>query len=346
MKFQDYYQILGVKREASAEEIKKAYRKLALEWHPDRHTGKSKTEAEAKFKTISEAYAVLSDADKRKKYDTFGENWQHGQDFRPPPGGGRRMSEEDLSKMFGGGFGFSDFFASMFGDDYASKFDGRAQRGAKTRSAPKGRDARAEWEVPIGQLVAGGKRDLELAVEIDCEACQGEGEEDGMICPTCGGVGRVRSSRRVGVAIPKNVKDGMKLRLKGLGDPPARGGDPGDLYLTLRITSDSVYRRQGNDVYADVPVSPWEALDGTKVEVRTLDGVIVVRIPPDTKAGAKLRLPQRGLTGDNGERGDFYVVVRYHLPEPLTDEQKDWIRKLGQGAPPVKGGARADASTT
>ncbi len=347
MKFQDYYQILGVKRDASADEIKKAYRKLALEWHPDRHKGATKEQAESKFKGISEAYAVLSDPEKRKKYDTFGENWEHGQDFRPPPGqgGAQRVSPEDLAKMFGGGFGFSDFFASLFGDETARSFNGSSRGSRRGRPTPRsGKDAHAELELTIGQVIQGGRQTIELPIMVECDTCGGDGDADGMPCPSCGGVGSRRTVRRVEIAIPQPVRDGMQIRLKGLGEPSPTGGPAGDLYLRLSVESDATYRRSGNDVYADVPIAPWEALAGAKIDVRTLDGVVTVRVPPETRANAKLRLPKRGLMGDRGgeqgERGDFYVVVRYQLPDGLTPEQKKAILDLGSHAGAVRGGAR------
>lgn len=339
MKFQDYYQILGVRRDASADEIKKAYRKLALEWHPDRHKGASKTQAEAKFKEISEAYAVLSDAENRKKYDQFGADWQHGQEFQSGPrGGGRRPSPEDLSKMFGGGFGFSDFFASMFGEEYAQS---ARQNGHRRRRAPvKGVDAEAELEITISQATAAPRQSLELPVQIECAACDGLGEQDGRPCPSCAGVGSHRSARRIELALPRPLKEGARLRLKGLGEPAYSGGESGDLYLTIHVKSDSTYRVDGLDVYADVPIAPWEAIAGGKVDVVTLDGVVTVRVPADTRAGAKLRLAGRGLAGDGDRRGDFFVVIRYHLPDTLSAEQKEALLALGRGATGVRGGAR------
>lgn len=342
MKFQDYYQILGVQRDATAEEIKKAYRKLALEWHPDRHKGATKADAEQKFKGISEAYAVLSDPENRKKYDQFGANWQHGQEFATGAAGsgGRRPSPEDLSKMFGGGgFGFSDFFASLFGEEYAQaqKRNGHSRR----RGPPRGIDAEAELEITVSQAVATPRQSLELPIQVECAECGGVGEEDARPCASCGGVGSHRSVRRVELALPRPLKEGARLRLKRLGESASPGGEPGDLYLTIRVRSDSTYRIDGLDVYADIPVAPWEAIAGTKVDVITLEGVVTVRIPPDTKAGAKLRLARRGLVGSSdAQRGDFYVVVRYQLPEGLSDEQKETLLAVGKAAPAVRGGAR------
>jgi DnaJ-class molecular chaperone len=340
MKFQDYYQILGVAREASQDEIKKAYRKLAKEWHPDRKEGKDKAEAEKRFKAISEAYAVLSDPEKRKKYDTFGAAWEHGQEFRPPPRGGQRVNPEDLRKMFGGGFGFSDFFASLFGDEYARTFDGAQRRGG-ARTAARGGDAKAALEIGISNALAGGKQALEIPVAIECATCGGEGEHRGYICPSCGGVGTTESRRRVEIALPKQPRDGMKLRLKGLGQSGESGGEPGDLYLEIRLVSDEVYRKDGLDLYADVPLAPWEALIGAKVDVKTPGGVAVVTIPPRTKSGARLRLRGRGLEDGSGNRGDLFVAIRYALPEDLSPEDEAKLVEMGRAAGKVSGGARS-----
>lgn len=338
MKFQDYYEILGVARGASADDIKKAYRKLALKWHPDRHQGNGKKEAEDKFKRISEAYEVLSDPDKRQKYDQFGENWQHGQEFRPPPGG-RTMSPEEFEQAFGGSGGFSDFFRSMFGEDMRRGSAGRFTRHARYRH--RGADVRAELEVSVLDAVRGGKHSFEIPVTASCSRCGGVGMIGDHVCPSCGGVGQVSSRKTVDLTIPKGVRDGMQMRLKGLGEPGDEGGEGGDLMLTLRLASDDVYRVHGADVEADVPVAPWEAVAGCKVDVRTLDGVATVSVPPETRAGARLRMRGRGLEDGRGVRGDFYVVIRLALPDALTERQRELLKETaGAGTGAVKGGAR------
>jgi curved DNA-binding protein len=191
MKFQDYYEVLGVARNASEDEIKKAYTKLALKWHPDRHQGADRAEAEAKFKQVNEAKEVLLDPEKRKKYDRFGEQWEHGQEFQPQ---GRRVSPGEFGQVFGDG-GFSDFFASMFGDDMAERF---ARRPRRTRGA----DVNAELTLSISEAIAGGKRTFSLGTVSTCPACEGLGEfDDGHVCPTCAGLGRVRGQKTVELAI-------------------------------------------------------------------------------------------------------------------------------------------------
>ncbi len=336
MKFQDYYEVLGVSRNASEDEIKKAYTKLALKWHPDRHQGASRADAEARFKQINEAKEVLLDPAKRRKYDQFGQHWEHGQEFTPPPGArGRPVSPEEFASVFGQG-GFSDFFASMFGEDVMGRFGG--SRAARATRARRGHDAHAELRLGIGQAVAGGKRAFELSTAVACPSCGGAGTlDDDHVCPACAGLGSVRRRQTVEVTLPRAIQDGMKLRLRGLGDPDDDGGPAGDLYLTLVLDSDDTYRRRGQDIEADLPLAPWEALEGGPVELHTLDGTATLNVPPNTVSGARLRMRGLGLEQD-GRRGDFYAVVRLALPEPLSERQKQLIQDMKGGT--VRGGAR------
>ncbi|KAA0209604.1 J domain-containing protein [bacterium] len=336
MKFQDYYEVLGVSRDAGEDEIKKAYTRLALKWHPDRHQGASRADAEAKFKQINEAKEVLLDPVKRRKYDQFGRHWEHGQDFTPPPGArARPVAPEEFAAVFGEG-GFSDFFASMFGEDVLGRFG--SSRAARAARARRGHDAHAELRLGIGQAIAGGKRSFELSTTASCPSCGGAGTlDDDHVCPACAGLGSVRKRQTVEVTLPHAIRDGMKLRLRGLGDPDDDGGEAGDLYLTLVLESDDTYRRRGPDIEADLPLAPWEALEGGPVEIRTLDGTATLNVPPDTASGARLRMRGLGLERD-GRRGDFYAVVRLALPETLSERQKQLIREMKGGM--VRGGAR------
>ncbi len=349
MKFQDYYETLGVPRSASADDIKRTYRKLAKEWHPDRHPPHRRAEVEAKFKQIAEAHEVLSDPEKRKRFDQLGEHWRHGQDFQPPPGGGRTMSQEEFARMFGGAFGggggrggagggFSDFFGQMFGDMFAG--DGARARGGRPSrpQAQRGDDVEADLELSVGEALRGGKRAFELQVHQPCEQCDGDGRLDFGACPACGGIGHARAKKSVEITVPQDVRDGQVLRLRGLGQPG--DGAAGDLLLQLHLVPDDVHRMRGEDVEADVVVAPWEALDGTKVEVKLQKGTASVRIPAGTRAGARLRLRGHGLARPSGERGDLLLVVRLGLPESLTAEQQATLRKLGEGSAPVRGGVR------
>lgn len=342
MKFQDYYEVLGVARGASQDDVKSAYRKLAKKWHPDRHQGAEKAKAEAEFKKVNEAYEVLGDPAKRKRYDQFGEHWKHGEEFTPPQGG-RPMSREEMEELFGGGGGFSDFFASMFGDEVRQRFGGR--KGRHPRYAVRGADVRAELALGVGDAIEGGKRSLDVPTTQACPRCGGVGFLEEHVCPTCAGVGTVHGRRQVDLTIPKNVRDGMTLRLRGLGEAGESGGEAGDLLLTLRLRSDGAYRCEGPDLYADVPIAPWEALSGTKVEVATLDGILRITVPAGAASGAKLRVRGKGLAEESGSRGDLYVVLRHALPEELSEKQRSLIEEAGRAGPStVRGGARREGS--
>jgi DnaJ-class molecular chaperone len=345
MKFQDYYETLGVPRNAAAEDIKRAYRKLALKWHPDRHKAETRKNAEEKFKRISEAYEVLSDPEKRKKYDQFGEHWKQGQEFTPPPGGARRVTPEEFARMFGGaggGGGFSDFFTNIFGDQFERDVGGGPRRHARFRE--RGADVQAELQLAVSDALAGGKRRFEIPASTPCPRCGGAGFVGEHVCPTCMGVGNVQQRRAVELTLPRPLRDGQTLRLRGLGEPGEGGGEAGDLLLTLRLQSDDTFRTAGADIEADLPLAPWEALAGARVDVRTPDGTVTLTVPPATRAGTRLRIRGRGLDDGQGGRGNFYAVVRLVLPDSLTDEQRDLLLRAGTagGGAPIHGGARED----
>jgi curved DNA-binding protein len=327
VQFQDYYKTLGVERSASADEIKRAYRKLAMKHHPDRAGEGEREAAEALFKRINEAYEVLSDPEKRAKYDRFGERWRQGQEFTPPgrEDGGRRMSREEMEEMFGS-FGFSDFFAQMFGDDLRQQYAGGARR--HTRYRHRGADVRAELVLSATQAVHGGTSAFEIPAAAACAQCGGVGFVEEHVCPTCGGVGSVRRARKVELKIPEDVRDGQVLRLRGLGEAGFEGGASGDLLLSLRIASDGAYRVAGDDLETDVEVAPWDAFVGTRAEVRTPQGTAHVTVPPESRSGAKLRLRGQGLADGRGGRGDLIAVVRHALPARLTARQQELLREL------------------
>ena len=338
MKFQDYYEVLGIARDATPEDIKKAYRKLALKWHPDRHDADDREQAEEMFRRVNEANEVLSDPDKRQRYDRFGENWEHGQDFEPPQGesGARRMTPEEFEAVFGNS-GFSDFFESMFGDQMRSAHRERPSRHA--RFAHRGADVRAELALPATLAIHGGKNRFEVPTVSTCERCAAVGFVGENVCPTCVGVGRVRESRVIDLEIPSAVRDRMTMRLRGLGHPGQGDAEKGDLYLNLRIVSDDTYTVKGEDLEAEVPVAPWEAVAGSKANVMTADGVVSVRVPEGSRSGMRLRVRGKGLTRAGGGRGDFYAVVRLALPDNLDAEQRELLERAGRGAG-VSGGAR------
>lgn len=342
MEFQDYYAVLDVARDASPEDVKKAYRKLALKWHPDRHPEDARADAEAKFKRIAEAYEVLSDADKRQRYDRLGQNWRQGDEFRPE--GAQQattMTPEEFERMFGG-TGFSDFFKAAFADDLRRQYTAGARPHRRYRH--RGADVRAELALPISAAIAGGRSRFDVPATKTCARCGGVGFVGEHVCPVCVGVGRVHDRRTIDLAIPARVRDGMTMRLAGLGEAGEDGGEPGDLYLTIRLDSDDVYRIDGSDVESDLPVAPWEALFGAKVGVRTPDGPVTVTVAPGSRAGQRLRLRGKGFDDGRGGRGDFYAVLRLVLPE-LSDEQVERMRDVARAGSAVpRGGAREEGT--
>ncbi len=341
MEFQDYYAVLGVDRDASADDIKKAYRKLALKWHPDRHPEGERTDAEARFKRVAEAYEVLSDQDKRGRYDRFGQNWKQGDEFRAQPQD-TQMTPQEFESAFGG-TGFSDFFKSAFGEDLRRQYGADSARHRRYRH--RGGDVRAELALPAGVAMAGGRSRFDVPATKPCERCGGVGFLGEHVCPACVGVGRVHDRRTVDLTIPERLRDGMTMRLAGLGEAGEQGGEHGDLYLTIHLVSDGVYRIDGDDVEADLPVTPWEAVLGARVGVRTPDGVVTLTVASGTKAGTRLRLRGKGFANGSGTRGDFYAVLRFALPE-LNDEQTRLMRELAAaGSAPLRGGAREETPT-
>ena len=330
--FQDYYQTLGVSRAASADEVKRAYRKLAKEWHPDRHPEGERDEVEQKFKAIAEAHEVLSDPHKRERYDALGANWRQGQSFQDAGG----VDQEQFARMFrgGGGGGFSDFFADMFGDMFAG---GQAQPGGR-RAPQRGADAEASVQITIGEALLGGKRTMEFSTRTVCDACGGAGRLGGRACPSCGGLGVTAQRKSIELKIPEDVRSGQVVRLRGQGRAGAAG--PGDLLLTLQLVDDDVYRSRGRgDVEGDVEIAPWDVLDGAAVDVAVRGGTATAKVPSGTRAGQKLRLRGQGLHRKGGGRGDLVLVVRFALPAELSDDQRALLKHLAMTSPTVRGGA-------
>ena len=290
VKFRDYYEVLGVARTATAEEIKRAYRKLARKHHPDLKPAPERTAAAERFKEINEANEVLSDPDKRVKYDALGQNWKNGMDFTPPPGAGRSAPGsadwEDVGEV-------SDFFASLFG-----RGAGRRGRGDARVTFP-GSDVEAELAVTLDELLRGGKRRLQLL-----------------------------GGRTIEVEIPPGVRSGSVLRLAGQGEAGVNGGPPGDLFLHVRLAPHSLYRVAGDDLEADLQLAPWQAVLGDEVKVETLDGPVTLKVPPGTPGGRRLRLRGRGLPLANGQRGDLHAVVRILVPERPTDAERQAYEAL------------------
>jgi len=301
MKYKDYYAILGVKRDASAGDIKTAYRRLARKYHPD--VSKEK-DPEEKFKEMAEAYETLKDPEKRAAYDQLG-TYTPGQEFRPPPDWGQRFAQGQ------GGFDdtdLSDLFAGLAGRQGA----GRAHRAARSVS---GSDYEAVVRISFAQAFLGTEVDLELAVlEWDPE----------------GGVRRV--PHRVKTRIPPGVVDGEKLRVPGRGGKGAKGGPDGDLYLNVEVAAHPLYRVSGKDLYLDLPLAPWEAILGTSVNVPTPAGGVMLKVPAGTRAGQQLRLTGRGMTRGSGAVGDLYAKVRIEVPTLVDDKQSALYNQLSESS--------------
>jgi curved DNA-binding protein len=335
--FQDYYEILGVKRKVADKEIKSAYRKLARKWHPDVHTGKQKAEAEEKFKKINEAYEVLSDPEKRSKYDRLGSNWRNGQDFQPPPGWGDNVRFYGSADSPGGegGFqgtgGFSDFFETLFGGGAfgrATAGTGATGTRRRARAPQRGQDVETEIELPLDEAYRGVSKTIQLSTVAVCPECGGTGTKERGFCPRCGGTGQVPDTKTLEVKIPAGIRDGGHIRLRGQGGEGMGGGARGDLYLKVRLLPHSVYTVKGNDLETEVGLLPDQAALGDKVRVPTLDGPVIMTVPPGSHAGSRLRLREKGLPGNGGQRGDEYVRLVIDIPPTLSEEEKDLYRKL------------------
>ncbi len=298
MKFTDYYEVLGVSRDATAGEIKTAYRKLARKYHPD---VSKEVDSELKFKEIGEAYEVLKNTEKRAAYDQLGSQWKQGQDFRPPPDWD---SGFEFSEGFqGDGSAYSDFFESIFGQGQGGS--GSRQPGFHGR----GQDHHARIFIELEDAYTGATRDITLhAPQMDKD-------------------GRVSTNERsLRVKIPKGVREGQHIRLTGQGLPGTGGASAGDLYLQVAFHSHDLYRVDGRDVYLELPVSPWEAALGTKLKLPTPAGLVNLNIPEGSQSGRKMRLKGRGIPGT--AVGDMFVTLRIVLPEAKTDADRQLYRQM------------------
>ena len=323
VKFQDYYEVLGVPRSATADDIKKAYRKLARKYHPDVNPGDNT--AEEKFKDIGEAYEVLSDPEKRKRYDQLGENWKAGADFTPPPGWeDGRVDAGDWGDVFGAGRsagGFSAFFESLFG--------GRRGRRAGTGFAMRGQDIEAAIELSLEEAHHGGTRTITLQKTAVCSTCNGSGVQENQPCATCRGMGVMMRPTTLEVTIPAGVRHGSVIRLAGQGEPGTGQAPAGDLLLHVRFRPHPLFHVLGEgDVEVDLPVAPWEAALGAKVRVSTIEGAVDMTIPPGAPGGQRLRLRGQGLQRRSGGRGDQYVRLQLVNPPTLTDSERALFEKL------------------
>jgi curved DNA-binding protein len=321
--FKDYYATLGVNKSATDKELKQAFRKLARKFHPDVNPGDAS--AESKFKEVNEAYEVLGDPAKRKKYDELGANWRMYEQAGPPPGargpgfgggfhpggGVHTMTEEEMREMFGGGDSpFSDFFQTFFGGMHVDTEGGpggqRGARGGNARSrARKGRDLEQEIDLSLEDAFHGATRRLQFRL---------------------GG-----QTRSVDVRIPAGVADGSRVRIAGEGESGAGGGSAGDLYLRIRLAPNATYERKGQDLYVKVAVPLTTAVLGGEADVKTLAGKSLrLKIPPTTQPGQVFRLKGHGMpiAGKTGEHGDLYATADVQLPRQLTPEQRSHYEAL------------------
>lgn len=364
----DYYAVLGVGSSASQDEIKKAYRKLAAKYHPDKHAGDEK--AAERFKEISEAYNVLGDAEKRKQYDdmrrlgAFGGFGGAGAS-RARPGGtagagaGFRFEEFDI----GGLGGLGDIFSSMFGAG------GQQQRGGRARAPEQGQSVESTLEIPFRTAALGGKVPIELEVNEECATCRGSGAAPGasirtcpecggrgMIsfgqggfavnrpcpmclgrgqvpsqpCPTCSGAGEVRTRKKINITVPAGADTGTKIRLKGQGGRGMNGGPAGDLLITIQVRTDPDYRREGLDVVATAKINIVQATLGSKISVPTLDGKkLKLTVPPGTPSGKRFRVRNQGIR-KGSSTGDMLVEIAIEVPETLTAEQEKAMKAFAE----------------
>ena len=323
VKFRDYYEVLGAPHTATAEEIKKRYRKLAHKHHPDVNPG-DKT-AEERFKELNEAYEVLSDPEKRRRYDQLGQNWKGGADFTPPPGW--EGAPVDLGDIYGAEHsagGFSDFFETLFGGGR-----GTHARREGAGFAMRGSNVEAEISLTLEEAHRGVTRKLALEADETCSACGGNGSKNNKVCASCRGRGSVHRPRALEVDVPPGVRDGSIIRLAGQGEAGANGAPPGDLYLHIGLEPHRLFSIVGNDdVQIQLPVTPWEAALGTKVEVPTLDGPVKMTVPEGSQGGQRLRLRGQGLRRRHGGRGDQYLQLKIVIPPKLSAKEKEMFGKL------------------
>jgi DnaJ-class molecular chaperone len=336
-KTKDYYGVLGVSRTASPDEIKTAYRKLARKFHPDLNPGDKA--AEERFKELQEAYDTLSDKENRELFDKYGENWKavkQGGGAPPPGWEGTRTTGGPQS----GGFDFSSFDFSDFGrgggsgagsvgfDIFEEMFSGAGGRGGRSRRRDRGEDVEAQLEISLEEAHRGGRRTLQMQAAETCPTCNGTGQVGDKLCPTCGGSGQVLKPKTIEVNIPAGVRDGSTVRLAGQGGSGLNGTQPGDLYLRIRLRSHPVFAVRGDDLEIELPIAPWEAVLGTKIEVPTIDGKVDLTIPAGAQSGQRLRLRGQGLNKRKGGRGDEYVRLKIATPKEISDEERRLYEEL------------------
>ncbi len=328
----DFYATLGVKRDASVKEIRSAYRRLARQFHPDVNPGNA--EAETRFKSVNAAYEVLSDPEKRKKYDQYGDQWQHADEIEAM----RRQRGSAGFGRGGGGFANGDGTTFTFEGDLSDLFGGRGAGGAgmfdslfrRAGGRQRGQDIEHAVRLTLEEAYAGTSRTIELRGPGEvCPTCKGAGQLAGATCHTCQGAGSVGGLRRVEVRIPAGVADGSRIRVAGKGSPGSGGGAAGDLFLRVQVATHPVFERRGDDVHVTVDVPVADAALGGEVRVPTLKGrALALRVPAGTQGGRVLRLAGQGMPRSTGGFGDLFATVRLVLPESITDEQRALFERL------------------
>jgi DnaJ-class molecular chaperone len=322
----DYYDILGVPRTATADDIKKAYRRLARQYHPDLHTGARKAEMEKKFKELNAAHEVLADSETRKKYDRYGHRWQEAEayDRARQEAASRAGAARGREASAGQGFDFSDVFETFFGGR------GRSGRASSQGLAAQGEDLETDVRLTLHEVLSGVTRRLSLSQPVVCAGCRGSGLQRGRPCSLCTGTGSQSDIKTIEVKIPAGVQDGTRVRVAGKGQPGINGGKAGDLYLHVRIEEDPVFRRQDSDIHVSLPIWPWEAILGGEVLAPTLEEPVRVKIPPGSRADSKLRLKGKGLPTASGGRGDLFCALQIVVPSVVSDEERKLYEQLGR----------------
>ena len=333
MNYKDYYQILGIPKSAPEKDIKSAYRKLARKWHPDANPNNPK-EAEEKFKEIQEAYEVLGDPEKRRKYDVLGSNWQQAAQQAEQQRRYRSSQHDTFNFGFGdfgagggaaggGPSGFSDFFDMFFSGI------GKRNTAQSTGFAQRGQDLETTIELSLRDVYDGGKKSVSLQVEDVCPRCRGTGTDRGSLCANCHGTGRLLSTKKFEVTIPKGIGEGQRIRLGAQGGSGIAGGPNGDLFLVVKLLDDAAYKRKGDDLYVDLPVSIYDLVLGGEVKVPTMGGQLTMTVPAGTQNNRLLRLSGKGMPKvRNGGNGDLYVRLIGQLPTDLSEKEKKLFKEL------------------
>lgn len=327
----NYYDLLGLKKNASEKEIKQAYRRLARQYHPDVNPG-NKT-AEAKFKEINAAYEVLSDKTRRQKYDKYGDKWQYADQIEQAER--ERAQYQGFQGFTPGGSGSYQYSGNIENLDsiFEELFGGRG-RGFSRRAQPRrGQDMETTIEVTLEEAYSGTQRTISLQVEEPCAACQGTGRIQNLACSVCRGLGAVTKIKRIEVKIPAGVKTGSRVRIAGKGQP-GYGGASGDLYLNITVRPHALLERQGDDLHVTVPVPLTIAMLGGEAQVPTLKGKLALKIPAETQNGRVFRLAGQGMPRvGKTTRGDLLAKVNVVLPTKLSEKEKELFRQLSETLP-------------